>query len=212
LKRRYRRGVSCVYLLPVLVLVLMLSFIVVERNLKPTILAIAEAKARLIATEAINDAIHEKVVTDVDYRDLIYVHKDNRGRVVLMQPNTIKINKLASDTTLEVQRTLEELPASGFKVPLGQVLGSQLLANYGPPIKVNILPIGTVTVEVEDEFTEAGINQTRHRLYLKIVANVKIVIPLVSSYVKVSTSVPVAETIIVGEVPSTYLKVDLGRK
>lgn len=209
--RRHRRRFYWAYLFPVLLLVFLLLFVVVERNLKPTILAIAEAKARLIATEAINNAIHQKVVTDVDYKDLIYVHKDNRGRIVLMQPNTVKINKLASDTTLEVQGTLEKLPTTGFKIPVGQVLGSQLLASYGPKIKVTIFPVGTVRVEVEDEFTEAGINQTRHRLYLEVLTNIKIVVPLVSTYVKVTTQVPVAETIIVGEVPTSYFKVNIGR-
>lgn len=211
MRRRHRRRFSPLSVLLLFLLSFLLLFIYVERNLKPTILAIAEAKARQIATEAINQAIHKKVVTDVEYRDLIFVHKDNRGRIVLMQPNTVKINKLASDTTLEVQKTLEGLPVSGFKIPLGQVSGSQLLASYGPGIKVSIYPIGTVRVEVEDEFTEAGINQTRHRLYLRVLANVKIVVPLVSTYVKVTTQVPVAETIIVGEVPSTYMRVNLGK-
>lgn len=198
-----------------LIIILMMVFglfILIDINLRPTILAIAKAKARLIATKAINDAIHNRVVDDVKYQDLIYIKTDNNGRIVLMQPNTIKINKIASETTLEVQKTLENLKDDYLKIPLGQVLGSQLIANHGPRIKVDIVPLGTVQTEVVDEFQEAGINQTRHLLYLHVKTTVKIIIPLVSSDVVVSTMVPVAETIIVGEVPQTYFSVNLDKK
>lgn len=191
-------------------LLLLCSFLIIDHNLRPTILAISEAKARLMSTKAINDAIHNKVVDDVKYQDLIYVRTDNNGRIVLMQPNTIKINQIASETTLEVQKSLETLKDGYFKIPLGQVLGSQLVANHGPRIKVDIVPLGTVQTEVVDEFQEAGINQTRHLLYLHVKSTIKIVVPLVSSDVKVSTMIPIAETIIVGEVPKTYFKVNMG--
>ncbi|NPV27871.1 MAG: sporulation protein YunB [Firmicutes bacterium] len=199
--RRYNKKLRSIILFLVgALLVLFINFKIVENNLKPTILAMAEAKARQIATRTINDAINTRVVTNVEYTDLVYVHKDNRGRVVMMQPNTIKINKIASETTLEVQRSLQALKEEGFYIPLGQVLGSQLLASYGPEIHVRIVPIGTVQTEVVDEFAQAGINQTRHMLYLKVKSMVRIVVPLVSADVQVVSTVPIAETIILGVV------------
>lgn len=206
---RYRGKIRAIALTMIgLLLLAVINFRIVENNLKPTILAMAEAKARQIATQTINDAISTRVVTNVEYKDLVYVHKDNRGRVVMMQPNTIKINKIASETTLEVQRSLQGLKEEGFYIPLGQVLGSQLLASYGPEIHVRIVPIGTVQTEVIDEFAQAGINQTRHMLYLKVNSMVRIVVPLVSTDVQVASTVPIAETIILGEVPTTYLQLD----
>ncbi|MDH7578705.1 MAG: sporulation protein YunB [Bacillota bacterium] len=184
----------------------LLVFLVFENNLKPTIREIAEAKARWVATEAVNDAIKQKITQSVDYHELIFVHKDTQGRVVLMQPNIVRINRLASDTTLAIQTTLKELANDQFFIPVGQVLGSQLLANYGPRIRVSIYPVGTVRTNVFDRFEEAGINQTRHRLYLDIQSQVKVVIPLITSNVKVATQVPVTDTIIVGQVPETYVK------
>ncbi|ADG82964.1 sporulation protein YunB [Thermincola potens] len=200
-----------VVVLGCIIVSLLTTFAIVEKNLRPTIQAISKAQAEQIAVESIQDAVNEKVAKVVEYKDLIFVRTDSRGRVVLMQPNTVKINSLAADTTLEVQKALKKLEGKVFKIPLGQTLGSQLLASYGPKIKVTIVPIGTVKVIVEDKFEQAGINQTRHRLYLNIFSKVKIVIPLVSDSVEVSSQVPIAETIIVGEVPGTYLNLTLGK-
>jgi sporulation protein YunB len=125
-----------------------------------------------------------------------------------MQPNIVRINQLASDTTLSINSALKGLEKEKFYIPVGQVLGSQLIANYGPRIKVSIYPIGTVKTTVFDKFEEAGINQTRHRLYLSVDSQVRVVVPLITSNVRVKTQVPVTDTIIVGQVPKTYVRLD----
>lgn len=195
----------------ILALMILVPFSIVERNLKPTILAIAKAYAEQVAVTAIEDAVNDRIAGSVEYKDLIFIRTDNRGRVVLMQANTIKINSLAADAILDIQKNLAKLEGKVIHIPLGQVLKSQLLAAYGPKIRVTLVPIGTVKVKIADDFQQAGINQTRHRLYLNVYDKVKIVIPLVSEYIEVSAQVPIAETIIVGEVPQTYFNLDLGR-
>ncbi len=180
-------------------------FSIVEKNLKPTIVQIAETRAHVIATEAINTVLYEKVLADVNYNDLILVHKDSQQRITMMQANTIRISRIISQANLEIKECLKQLDDERFQIPLGQTLGSQLLANYGPRINVNIVPIGTVDIKCLDEFQQAGINQVRHILYLDIEATVKIVVPLVTESVVVANKIPIAETVIVGEVPDTYL-------
>lgn len=179
------------------------GFILFESDLRPTIKTIAEAEARWVATDAVNRAIRDKIA-NVDYNQLIMVQKDNQGQIVLMQPNIVRINQLASDITLSIQSALQGLVNEQFSIPVGQVLGSQLLANYGPRVKVSIYPIGTVRTSVFDKFEAAGINQTRHRIYLDIETQVQVVVPLVSSDVTVSTQVPITDTVIVGPVPTFY--------
>ncbi len=186
-------------------------FIFVEKNLQETILTVANARAVQAATETINQAVATKVADNVDYRELIYTVQDSNGRVVLMQANTVKLNKIAADTTLEVQRRLRELGNERFNIPLGQAFGSKILASFGPLIRITIVPVGTVQVKVLDDFVEAGINQTKHRLLLDIKARVRVVIPLASSEAVVETRVPLTETIIVGEVPQTYIKLNPGK-
>jgi sporulation protein YunB len=182
------------------------SFWMMETHLKPTLLAIAEARATLIATEVINNVINDYVSRSIDPQTLVTVKVDSRGRVVLIQPNTMEFNKLAADTTIRVQDALKQIVDEKVSIPVGQVLGSQLLASMGPKITVTIIPIGTVQVKVVDKFEQAGINQTRHMVYLVATTQVRIVVPLVSKSVMVNTQVPIAEYVVVGEVPSTYVQ------
>lgn len=184
-------------------------FVIIEKNLKPTIIQISESRAHLIATEAIHKVLYEKVLNDVNYNDLVYVHKDTQLRITMMQANTIKINRIVSQANLEIKNTLLNLSDESFQIPLGQTLGSQILANYGPRINVKIVPVGTVDVKFLDEFQQAGINQVRHILYLNVATTVKIVVPLATKGITVSNQIPIAETIIVGQVPETYLGVQL---
>jgi sporulation protein YunB len=89
---------------------------------------------------------------------------------------------------------------------LGLVTGSTIFANTGPPIKIVIVPVGAIDVDVMDEFVEAGINQTKHRIFLNIKTDLRVVVPLMSSTVSVSMQVPVTESIIIGPVPEWYMK------
>lgn len=183
-------------------------FRIVDRNLKPTIIQIAESKAHILATETMNKVLYEKILTNTEYEDLMMVHKDSQQRVTLMQANTIKISRILSEANLEIKEALKNLQDETFKIPLGQALNSPLLAHVGPNIKVKLIPVGTVNVRFVDNFQQAGINQTRHILHLNINTTIQIVVPLVTENVEVHNQVPIAETIIVGDVPSTYLGLD----
>lgn len=203
-KRAKVPSLSLVFL--ILLTAAVYSFWIVENHLKPTLLAIAEAKATVLATQAINNVINEKVSSIIDPQQLVNIKLDTHGRVVFIQPNTLEFNKLAADTTIKVQDALKLVTEEKIYIPMGQVLGSQLLASWGPKIVVTIMPIGTVQVKVVDKFEQAGINQTRHMVYLFATTHVRIVVPLVSSTVSVNTQVPIAEYVVVGEVPSTYVQ------
>lgn len=190
-------------------LVVVGGFWQVEKNLKPTLWTLAEAKAKVIATQTINTVITRKATQAQGGNELVTIHRDNQGRVVLIQPNAMVFNKLAAETTNEVQEALKTISQQNIYIPLGQVLGSQIFANYGPKFVISILPVGTVDVKVIDKFEQAGINQTRHLIHLAVTTNMQVVIPLVSRVATIETQVPVAEYIVVGDVPSTYLQLPL---
>lgn len=209
-KSRYglKRGMLYIPKTFIILVVLGLSFgclfYMIDRSLKPTIIQIAEARAHILATETMNKVLYEKILVNTNYEDLITVHKDTQQRVTLMQANTIKISRILSEANLAIKETLKNLENQTFYIPLGQALNSPLLAHYGPNINVKLLPVGTVNVSFGDSFQEAGINQTRHVLFLNINTTVKIVVPLVTEDIVVKSQVPIAETIIIGDVPNTY--------
>ncbi len=86
----------------------------------------------------------------------------------------------------------------------GNFTGNSLLLGYGPNIKLKVIPIGTVSTEFKTEFISAGINQTRHRVYLGVICTMYVIAPLISSEIVVNNSVTVAETVLIGEVPEFY--------
>lgn len=182
-----------------------------DHKLRTVFFEIAEYKAVQIATEAMQLSLQKEATEQqVQYQDLINIHKDTQGRITIMQANTMKVNKIASSTTLAVQKSLEDLKRQTFSVPLGQVLGVPLFANHGPRLSYSIMPVGTVRYRLIDQFDSAGINQTRHTIYLNFDTNVRIVVPSKAGETVVSTQVPLTESIIVGDIPDTFVTITGG--
>ena len=200
------RSLSWKALLMVVFLVLLTIFMIFEGNIKPALTAVAEARARLIAIEAMTEAIEKEIIQTVEYQDLIYIHKDSRNRPVLLQPNTIAISRLAARTTEHVKNRLQSLEDEVILLPLGQVFGSDLLANMGPRFRLTVMPIGTVTVNLVNELEEAGINQTLHKIILEINAAIGIAVPMIATKTDVQHQVLLTQAVIVGEVPDTFFQ------
>lgn len=177
----------------------------IDKNIRPTVVAISEIRARSVTTQAINDTIKTKIKRDINYNDLIFVKYDNDGKVTLMQANTILMNNIAAEVALEVQDQLKEISKSIIKVPLSNAFNTQLITL--PSVKVQIVPQGSVAVDFATEFESSGINQTRHRIYIIVVTDIKMIVPLVSENLRITTNIPIAETIIVGDVPEQYVNV-----
>lgn len=192
-----------------IVLVTVLIFLFVDQAVTPTIIVMSEAKVRYITVSAMNEAVKEILGEGIIYTDLINVRVDNEGKIAMMQANTIKMNILATDTSRIAQETIATMGAEGILIPLGAIFGSDLVAGLGPRINVEMIPIGAVATDFATEFQHAGINQTRHLIYLVMNAQVRIVVPLGSELISISTRVPVTETIIVGEVPQNYFNTDM---
>ena len=84
-------------------------------------------------------------------------------------------------------------------------LGLTLLAGSGPRIPISIVPVGSVQTDFETEFEACGINQTRHKVYLQLSASIRIVIPTGAKTTNVTANMLVAESIIVGKVPESFV-------
>ncbi|MDQ7793902.1 MAG: sporulation protein YunB [bacterium] len=184
------------------------SLLLLEWSIRPTLVLLAEARITNIAMEGMYRVVQKRAAT-LSYRELIHLEKDDRGRITMMQPNTTAINELAASTTLAIQQELAELSESSVGIPLGQVMGSKIFANYGPRIPVQLTPTAVPVVQVRDAMEAAGINQTKHTLYVEVAVTMKVVMPLLCTSVELHNSFPVAQTVLLGEVPQTYLNLDL---
>ena len=164
-----------------------------------------EIEARRIATQSINHSVKNKIKGEIKYQDLLFVKQDNQGKVTMIQSNTGLMNSIASDIAGEIQKELQTMSSSKISIPIGNALNSRLIS--GPRIKLDLQPHGNVSASFSTDFLQSGINQTVHRVYLTITTDVKIVFPLISDTVTVKVNIPIAETIIVGDVPENYINV-----
>jgi sporulation protein YunB len=178
-----------------------------DTKIKPTVATMAEAKAKAIAINTINKSINEKIVSQISYEDLIIIKKDSEDRVTALQTNTSKMNEMQAIISSDIQEKFAFIDTANLKIPLGNLFNSSILAGWGPRITIRIIPIGTVQSKFIDSFTSAGINQTKHKISLDVKGTINVILPLMSVSTEVTTNVPVVETIIVGNVPVTYIDV-----
>ena len=195
-RKRNRAKKPFLILLTILACIIMFGYYILERNLKPTIIAMSENKARIIATQAINEAAYGKI-THEDYKDLVSVMIDKDGKVTMLKIDPILMNQLAGETTMAIQEKLANINTENLRIPLVNVFNSQLFANTGPAINIRILPIGSVNVDYKPETETTGINMTRHNIYLYVRTNIRIIAPFIRNDIEVATHVPISETIIV---------------
>lgn len=189
-------------------LLLLALFLVLEGNLSQVILDMASAEAYALAVEVLNEAVAKTVKTGVAYEELVSIQRDASGRVTVLQANTMYMNELASSIALEAQDDLAGSEGETVSIPLGAAWGIPLFAGTGPKIPVSIVPVGSVKTRFVTEFESAGINQTRHKIYLLLEASVALVLPNGSRKVEVGAQVPIAESIIVGAVPDSFVDVN----
>ena len=184
----------------------------VDRAFRPQFLAIVETKAKAMAADAVNEAISPEILGDVRYDKLIHFQLNAQGdRVLYMQPDTVSINLIADRATRAVRARLAVLDGQTLAIPLAQVLGWGIFANRGPAVHVRIEPVGLPVTYVRDRFEAAGINQTRHLIYLETTVVMRMIIPVVSAEVPLSFQTPLTSAVINGEVTATYLQLDLNR-
>jgi len=217
-RRRVRPGVggeTGVYsvLLTIALGVLLAAVLIglLELRVRPLVeqMAVHQVDARL--TGEVNNAVLATLAAqEISYDKLICVQRDGEGAITAITSDMPQINLLRSLVVADVLRAVQEVDVSALSIPLGSVLGSDLFWASGPRIEVKSLTAGTVSAEVRSEFSSAGINQTLHRVVLDIQIPLTILLPGGGVKTQVSTQVCVAETVIVGKVPDTYLMLDPG--
>lgn len=189
----------------VVLILLIASMIYIDFRVKASLLELARTQAEKRTMEIVTQAVLDNVVKGTEYKDVIYVHKDDQGRIVMLQANTVILNQMMAKTTKAVLQEFKSADNGQISIPMGQITSISLLAGSGPRFKVKVIPANQIFVAVDDKFEQAGINQTRHRIYMKVETRIVMAVPFMKEELKVVTTIPMAETIIVGEVPQTYV-------
>ena len=205
-KRRRRRAkitLACVLLLSVFL------FFHFQRNVTRVLISISEATMRASTTVAVNDAVYYTLSDEMRYEDLVTITRDDKGNITAVSANPLKINKIARDTASISQSNLKNLSLNGIPVPLGALTGVEAFAGLGPNIQFRIIPVSSVSCDFSSAFESVGINQTKHSIYLNVIADISIVMPSRTENFAVLTEILVGEWLIVGSIPDTYLQSDI---
>jgi len=154
-----------------------------------------------VVTEAVSDTINRG---EIQYNNLISLEKGADGGVVALQSNMAEFNRLQSAITQDVLTRLDKVSDTDLSIPVGTLTGSALLVGRGPCISIRMQSVGSCSARFENQFDEAGINQTTHRILLYVDVSMSILLPGFRTSTEVSNSFSVAETVIIGDVPDTY--------
>lgn len=192
----------------------MVCTLLIAVALSAGIISFLELRLRPVAAQLAVRQVHNKVTAQldqalydvpVDYDKLVQLQQDSTGALLAITSDPGQVNLLRASVSKAALEAIAAVDVHTMGVPLGSLFELDLLWAIGPTIRVRSLTAGTVSTQVRSEFLSAGINQTLHRILVDVTVPLTVLLPGDRADTQVSTSVCLAETVIVGQVPETYL-------
>lgn len=203
-RKAARWGALCIC-----VLFLFCTAVYVLSVMRPAFASLAESRAKELAARTINEAVSQKFAREeTKYGDIVEFERTGDNKINAVKSNLAGISKLKADLNLEIQQKISELNGTRLKIPIGSLMGNDIFAGCGPELSFKIKPYGTVDTDIHTDFTEAGINQTKLDVTVFVRADVSVLMPTMRKKSTVETTVPIIQTVIVGEIPGSYTNVD----
>ena len=189
-----------------LAFVVLVSLALLRSRIYPVLRSLAETQVKNTASDLINDAIAEQIAMgNIQYDRIVYFEKDLDGRITALKTNIGEVNRLKTDILNIINDEILALDTSDIGIPLGSLFLPELLSGKGPAIPVHILSIRNSDATFSSNFVQAGINQTLHKLNMEVFLDVTVLVLGATTEFTISSHMVVAETVIVGDVPETYL-------
>lgn len=205
---RWRRTRRRSWPLLVLLALLVGLGVFLDRAVGPLVRELAKARVENRASYIINESIQELLENgEVNYENIVFLEKDVNGAITALKTNIAEVNRLKTQILSVVDTMLLDLDVNEVGLPLGSLILPELFSGTGPRLPVKVLSISSSDAEFRNLFTEAGINQTSHQIMMDVVIDMTILTPAGTESVEAVSSVVVAETVIVGGVPQSYVNV-----
>lgn len=198
-RKRLAIAISSIILL-FAVVVVYIRFVVT-----PVVKTVAEEKVRALTVSTVNAAVTSVLEAEPSFVDMVEYGHDANGDLNSIKINATRINAVMQRSVQKTQNGLSDMISSGVNIPVGSVSGITFLSGKGPNLNVAVIPVGAVDARLRSEFSEIGINQTIHKIYLSLDSTIKIIIPGAGNTIKSSSEVLLVESVIIGKVPDTYL-------
>ena len=204
MRRLFRRFLSVFLILLSAAVVL---FVVFRINYSSILRTLAQTQVQNSTSDLINDAIDTQIASgDIQYDRIVYFEKDLNGRITALKTNMSEVNRLKTSILNTINDEILAMDTADLGIPIGSMFLPEILAGKGPAIPVEIIAIRNSEATFSSNFSEAGINQTLQQLVMQISVDVSVLVLGDTSSFTVTSQVVVAETIIVGDVPETFLQ------
>ena len=202
-----RRVRSAIRLILVLLLMTVILFLMVRSRYRDVIRELAETQVKNTTSDLTNDAIAKQIAEGIiQYDRIVYFEKDLDGRITALKTNMSEVNRLKTDILNIINDEILSLDTSDIGIPIGSLFLPEFLSGRGPTIPVHILSIRNSDATFASDFSQAGINQTLHQLAMEVSVDVAVLVLGQTSSFTITSEVVVAETVIVGSVPNTFLQ------
>ena len=207
-----RKLIRCIIVL----LLIALSFLFLFRiKYNRQIRSLAHTQVINATSDLINDSIDGQIISgNIQYDRIVYFEKDLNGRITALKTNMSEVNRLKTGILNLINDEILALDSTDLGIPIGSLVLPELFSGKGVSIPVQIISIRNSDASFSSSFTQAGINQTLHQLTMQVVVDISVLVLGKSESFSVNSQVVIAETIIVGDVPDTFLQTggDYGSK
>lgn len=187
--------------------VLIAGFFSLRSKYRLVIGDLAQTSVKNATSDLANDSVAQQIENgNIQYDRIVYFEKDINGRITALKTNIGEVNRLKTDILNIINGRILALDAADIGIPIGSLFLPEFFSGKGPTIPVHILAIRNSDATFSSNFIQAGINQTLHQLVMEVNVEAAVLVLGETSTFQVSSQIVVAETVIVGEVPNTFIQ------
>lgn len=206
-RRFYRRRGTVIFKSVCAVIIFLIAVLLLDARLRPAIYDLAALEAYALSSKTVNTAV-EKILSEnaPAYSEIVNINYSDTNTITGITTDIVKMNLFKSQVTKAVDAAFNEQGRTEVTVSLGTASDITLFSGWGPYIDVDVGFSSSTQSDFENVFTAAGINQTQHSVMLNVATTVMLTLPGKRIPQTVETSFCVAQTVIVGSVPSVMVE------
>ena len=204
-RRNYKKKTYKIILILFFIISLLLISMQYEDNILPSVSEMSENYAINAINEKINTSV-EKIIDEMDLTSNDFFEKsfDNENKINYISVNSILVNKFCADVAEEITKQIKEFEEIEIELPLGNILGIEILSNLGPEIDISLDQIGSTLVDYETDFQSKGINQINFKIWLNTKNEIKVISPIFAKKIIVKRKLMLVNTVFNGATPEVY--------
>lgn len=208
-KRKPKSRAALFLFLVCIVCIIGITVFIFQESMKPIVKTFALTKANNITTVTVNNTINEILRSgDFHYDDLVSIEYDSQGKISAVKTDSIAMNILKTVVSVKISEAVSSIEKTNISIPMGTLTGSTFMTGLGPPVNIRTSLSCSCEIEVKNSFEYSGINQTLHKILLEVTAYVYVITMGDAVSTQVFTAIPVAQTVIIGDIPEIYAGAD----